>query len=370
MKKQNIIYALILLTTLFCACEKKPQITMPQAVAAGDEQAVEYYLKHGGNVNQYDDKGRPLIILAAIQGSPAITEMLIKNGADVNAVDTSEEIFSLNSTAEGIPTEGAGRPLSSQGSTALIWAVISGNTDAAKLLIQNGAQNADKAIMFAISEANTNVIKKLIESNIININEENQYGITPLILASMNGRTNVAKLLIENGAQVDAVNKFGASALIYATKAGHLGVVKLLVKNKANTGIKTVKDHLTPLMSAAESGYADIVKYLAEETSADVNARDIENWTALIWASINKGHPDVVKVLLEHGADVNAVNNDGAGALMLASKVGDVDIVKLLLASKANVNLVSKEGKTALMSAKKEGHGEIVKLLEQAGARK
>ena len=81
-------------------------------------------------------------------------------------------------------------------------------------------------------------------------------------------------------------------------------------------------------------------------------------------------HTSPTKFLLRHGADVNAVNNDGADALMLASKVGDVDIVKLLLASKANVNLVSKEGKTALMSAKKEGHGEIVKLLEQAGARK
>jgi uncharacterized protein len=81
---------------------------------------------------------------------------------------------------------------------------------------------------------------------------------------------------------------------------------------------------------------------------------------------------EVVKLLLEKGADVNIKANDGTAALIMASENRYTEIVKLLLAAKADVNVkVSTLGKdfTPLSTAKQNGIKEINELLEKAGAK-
>ncbi len=111
----------------------------------------------------------------------------------------------------------------------------------------------------------------------------------------------------------------------------------------------------------------DIVKYLIEK-GADVNAKDYYGVTALMYAALY-GHLDIVKYLVEHGADVNAKNVNGDLALMYASNYGHTDIVKYLVEKGSDVN--AKEyfrGVTALMFASREGHFDIVKYLIEHGA--
>ena len=82
------------------------------------------------------------------------------------------------------------------------------------------------------------------------------------------------------------------------------------------------------------------------------------------------GYKDIVKVLLEKGADVNAKNDKDDTALMLltAKEVTDIEIVKWLLEAGADVNAKNQYGNTALIWATKNGYTEIVELLLEYGA--
>jgi uncharacterized protein len=75
-----------------------------------------------------------------------------------------------------------------------------------------------------------------------------------------------------------------------------------------------------------------------------------------------------VKSLIAAKADVNAKDEYGLTALILASMRGRVDVVRALLAAKADVNTKSNTGGTALMAASMGGHVKVMKLLRQAGA--
>lgn len=115
------------------------------------------------------------------------------------------------------------------------------------------------------------------------------------------------------------------------------------------------------LFDAAENGDVKKVEELIKQ-GANVNAKDVEDYTALINASSN-GHKEIVELLIKYKADVNAIDNLGWSVLMHASINGNKDIVKLLLKNKADINAKNKYGLTALMFASVSGHKDIVEIL-------
>jgi ankyrin repeat protein len=117
-------------------------------------------------------------------------------------------------------------------------------------------------------------------------------------------------------------------------------------------------------MCAALEGDTARVKVLLNH-GANVNATDLEGRTALMFAAINL-HLDIVEMLLERGADVNARANDGATALMLAASCGDAAIVQALLNRGADKSgTFTWTGKTAAILAAEKGYTVIVDLLKR-----
>ena len=83
--------------------------------------------------------------------------------------------------------------------------------------------------------------------------------------------------------------------------------------------------------------------------------------------AVTNMHTDTAKALLDHGADVNLMANDGSTALILAASSGATEIVRDLLSKGADVLAkLTQTGKTALMLAKEKGYTEIVELLQAA----
>ena len=194
--------------------------------------------------------------------------------------------------------------------------------------------------------------------------------IQQIILAFMLGMLPIQSVWADNNVDLLANS---------ATK-GDLAKIKQLVEQQGvdvNTKITVGRyKGLTALMGASVDGHLEIVKYLIS-TGADVNAKNDDGWTALIFASTTKGHLEIVKYLISKDADINAKRDKGLTALMVASS-GKLEIVKALVEGKggllsvfskgADVNAKDDNGETALMRACANGKLEIVKYLISKGA--
>ena len=117
----------------------------------------------------------------------------------------------------------------------------------------------------------------------------------------------------------------------------------------------------TVLIEASEIGYTEVVKELIDN-GADVNARGVIDETALIRAAC-AGNLEVVQCLLQNGADIDAKDFEGETALMAAAEVGDLDIVKCLLDNGADVSLENADGDTAIDIASDWGNYDCANLL-------
>ena len=122
------------------------------------------------------------------------------------------------------------------------------------------------------------------------------------------------------------------------------------------------------LMKAVKDGNIQAVKD-SLTAGADVNTKDQDGWPVLIWAS-DKGYLEIVKLLLEKGAQVDVKTTDTGGTpLFLASFQGHTEIVKLLLEKGAQVDVKRTDtGGTPLYTASYNGHIKIVKLLLEKDA--
>ncbi|XP_031330499.1 ankyrin repeat domain-containing protein 50 isoform X1 [Photinus pyralis] len=117
---------------------------------------------------------------------------------------------------------------------------------------------------------------------------------------------------------------------------------------------------------AARLGQAQVVKVLLQ-AGADVDQADGDGWTPLRAAAWG-GHTEVVELLVKHGCALDSVDAENRTALRAAAWSGHEEIVKILLENGANVNLTDHEGRTALIAAAYMGHAEIVEHLLNHGA--
>jgi serine/threonine-protein phosphatase 6 regulatory ankyrin repeat subunit B len=114
--------------------------------------------------------------------------------------------------------------------------------------------------------------------------------------------------------------------LIVAIANGKNDVVKALIDKGADVNL-TDNTGLTPLMIAAEKGHLTTVQALLSTPGIDIDDKTTDGVTALYFAAIN-GKEDVVKALIDKGADVNLTDNDGQTPIMAASSLGYLTIVQ------------------------------------------
>jgi uncharacterized protein len=153
---------------------------------------------------------------------------------------------------------------------------------------------------------------------------------------------------------------------LWFMSVGNIGWVRMLIKSGINLNIKYSYYGWTALHWAAFHGKLDIVKALIN-AGADVNAKDNDGWTALHLAA-KYGDLDVVKALINAGADLNVQDNFGRTALHWAARNGKLDIVKALINAGADLNTQTSYDWTALYLAARNGNLDIVKALIDAGA--
>ena len=191
-----------------------------------------------------------------------------------------------------------------------------------------------------------------------------------LLLSAVNGNTDILRCFIENKADVDArTGNCQCTLLIVASKYGHTNAVNVLLQYGANVAL-TDKSGRTALHFAAGSSdnSCEILRCLIEN-GADIDKGRNDNQTPLMIAA-QKGHVSVATFLIEHGANVDLQDENGNTALHHTLYGSDVscEILSCLTGSGADVNGVNKVKHTPLMIAAKRGHLNALTLLIKHGA--
>jgi ankyrin repeat protein len=191
----------------------------------------------------------------------------------------------------------------------------------------------------------------------IDVNAQNASGLTALMAAAKNGRMEVVTKLLDQKVNVDAQSKQGVTALMLAAENNQSEIVNLLLKKNADPNLQD-QTGWSALMKAVYQGNAKCVEALAARSRQEVNR-------GLLVAALT-GHPDIAKILLDNGAEVDTRADDGRTPLMLAASKGDNDLVTLLLKAGADPTLTDQSGAAAGSLAKAKGHKEVADRLQQA----
>lgn len=154
--------------------------------------------------------------------------------------------------------------------------------------------------------------------------------------------------------------------LIVAAYEGNIDSVLRLLLDSANVNTKTTQEGVTPLMYAAERGHTDIVKVLLYN-KANPNLAPKSGRTALISAAINN-HPEIVYNLLLYGAEINATDTNRASALHYSCLYNLDYMAQYLLENGAEPDLKTSDSSTALIYATLNGNLAQVKKLIEYGA--
>jgi len=185
-------------------------------------------------------------------------------------------------------------------------------------------------------------------------------GYTPLISAAESGELQVVDWLIAHGADVNARNAQRATALLQALWFHRIDCAKRLLRAGADPNL--ADDELrTPLLSAATMGYRSVAVDLftprARIATEEPKSTD--------------GYIEIAALLIEHGANVNASNEDGATPLHQAARWGTEahqEMCDLLLSRGADTACIDRDGVTPLEAARRAGNQKMAGFLLARGA--
>jgi len=182
--------------------------------------------------------------------------------------------------------------------------------------------------------------------------------------AIRNDNIKEVKSLLEQKVDPNSVDEDGDHLLMYAALYSSLDCMQLLIEQGSNVNAKNKIDE-TALMWSVH----DLAKMkLLIEHGADVNAKAKTGNTPLLIASIGHGKYDAIKLLIDKGANVLAVNNRKENALVRAALFGDTATISLLLGKGLDINAFTLDSTTALINAVLNANKPVIFQLLEKGA--
>lgn len=395
-----------------------------ETVLNGFENITKLLLEKGGaDVNDKDVNGRTVLHLAAQEGHCSIVRLLLKHGAELEVVDENGDTPLLLATANNrigtiklLLENGANADAfnSKLGYKALYLIAIQGNLEAAKLFC-NRAGTSEQDLNVALSLAtfcnsNAETVSLLMDcgANVgafIKLTPSAGVAFTPLHFAIRHNSHEIVKTFLKAGAPIDVTNALinpdgsfcpvKESALVMASALGHCETVRVLLE-RCKEFVNIPDDvNQTPLHYAVQKGHKDVVQLLLENGAKsevftlrtavvwnhadvaevllryrnDLIVLDEELETPAINVAAAKGYLDVVEVLLHYGARIEySPGEKYYSPLHMACVLGKTEVVRFLLQKGANVDVLCKINQTPLQYGVNKGREDVVKILLEYGA--
>lgn len=192
-----------------------------------------------------------------------------------------------------------------------------------------------------------------------------------LIRAAETGDLEAVKRLVAAGASVHAQDENGKTALVAAAYRNDLPIVDVLIEAGADVNKQDDTKQSAYLIATSE-GYLELLQRTFK-AGADVHSKDSYNGTGLIRAA-DRGHVEIIQELIKTDIEIDHVNNLGWTALLEAIILGDggarhTEVVRLLVEAGADVNLADSNGITPLGHARERGYQQMIEILTKVGAR-
>jgi ankyrin repeat protein len=342
------------------AANREGDTPLAMASTYGNAPIIDHLLKAGANAKQAGPAGRTLLMLAARSGSIDAIKLLIDAGINVNAKETS------------------------RGTTALMWAAEQGHPLAVKALVDAGAD-------VSFRSAGAGLPTPYMASTVLTLTPFDRAGGATV---PQGGRypvpatpTTAAAPVEDEGpvAGVRGTGGGGLTALVFAAREGDIESARILLDARADVN-QITEFGWSPLLVATENRNYQLGKLLIER-GANVNLANNHGWSPLYLATDNRNieggdypvpepdmdHLEFIRLLLDHGAKVNArvlegapkshstltrtiftmqwFFEEGATPFVRAAQSGDIVLMKILLERGADPKIPTSFGDTALTAA-------------------
>ncbi|XP_053669720.1 ankyrin repeat domain-containing protein 12 [Anopheles nili] len=277
-------------------------------------------------IESADEDGFTPLHLAVIQGNLQLVNLLLANGADVNALDN-------------------------EGHSVVHWATVCGEVEALRAVLTAGADvstpdiNGGSPLHYAAQMCGANYDGKSARAS------------AKLALEILNA------LLNHPDTSVEVEDKDGRQPLLWAASAGSAKAVLALIKAGAHVE-SADKDGLTALHCAASRGHTECIDTLINLCGAHTDQIDSNGCTALHYA-VTLGHADATSLLLKLDADPNRQDRKGRTPAHCGCAKGQMETVKILHAKKGNLWLRNAKGDLPVHDAACSGRRQLVQWLLQ-----
>nr|XP_040224234.2 ankyrin repeat domain-containing protein 12 isoform X2 [Anopheles coluzzii] len=277
-------------------------------------------------IESADEDGFTPLHLAVIQGNLQLVNLLLANGADVNALDN-------------------------EGHSVVHWATVCGEVEALRAVLAAGADvstpdiNGGSPLHYAAQMCGANYEGKTARAS------------AKLALEILN------TLLNHPDTSVEVEDKDGRQPLLWAASAGSAKAVLALIKAGAHVE-SADKDGLTALHCAASRGHTECIDTLINLCGAHTDQIDSNGCTALHYA-VTLGHADATSLLLKLDADPNRQDRKGRTPAHCGCAKGQMETVKILHAKKGNLWLRNAKGDLPVHDAACSGRRQLVQWLIQ-----
>jgi uncharacterized protein len=375
--------------------ERDPNGQTPLMMASrnGNPDAIKALLDHKADANVKENlRGTTALMWATEQVHPEAVKVLLAYGADYRAATNPDTRNSRLNIAPTVKARAASevsfsRSVEGRGRRA---AGAAGAADSDFAAFFRGPQVKDGGgltpLVFAAREDCLECARFLVEAG-ADVNQVTNYGWSPLLTATQNKHYKLAAYLLDHGANPNLPNKGGWTPLYLATdnrdiEAGdypvrkpdmdHLDFIKLLIAKGANVnaricGVQSTKDDCKGDTTETRTNFT--MQWLYEDGA-----------TAFLRAA-QSGDVELMKLLLDHGADPKIPTAHNDTALAVASGIGwvegvtfewspaeSLEAVKMCLELGIDVNAVDDQGRTALHGAAHKGRTDVIQLLVDHGA--
>ncbi|KAF3912191.1 Ankyrin-2 [Orbilia brochopaga] len=328
------------ITEALCASEipvdmrdRASQTPLHVAAMQGDIASMEVLLKHGANINAIDSRGRTPLFRTVKRHNYQACKFLLEKGADPNVMSKHQQ-------------------------TALYRSIRAGRVDFVKLLL---SKREDNPVTLNLHHKGgwtelhcaylSGEITKLLLDAGANPNEINAYGTNPMFIACEAGTLEVVQHLVNAGAEIGPAGPRKSSPLHRAAQRNALDIAKFIIEK---WGIENAsfqkKDGVAPLHLAVENMATDVIQYLVEEIKVELNQVSVNAGTPLAIAC-RRQEIAYIDMLLRNGADVNVYKAISTSPLRVAVNTRNIKVLERILETDVDVNATGGDYWSALHHA-------------------